>query len=58
MITSSYEVHFQPFELHWTQNEEISAIRLFSRVAYDFHFPVIYKDFVPFGTFYLLDEVF
>jgi len=58
MITSSYEIHVCPFKLCWIQNEEISAMRLFPRVASDFHFPLIYKGFVPFGTFYLLYEVF
>ena len=33
-------------------------MRLFPGAACDFHFPLIYKGFVPFGTFYLLHEVF
>jgi len=58
MINPSSKVHFRPFKLRWIQNEEISAMRIFSRAAYDFCFPLIYKGFVPFGTFYLLYEVF
>ena len=57
-ITSSSEFHFHPFKLHWIHNEGVSVMKLFLRVAYDFHFPLIYKGCVPFGTFHLLYEVF
>ena len=53
-----FDVCFLPFKLQWIHNEEISTMRLFLGVAPDFHFPLIYKGFVPLGTFYLLYELF
>lgn len=40
VITSSSEVCFSPFKLHQIQSENIYAMRLFSGLTLDFHFPL------------------